>query len=815
MRIPAAAHTLSTMPGCTSLACQLLLWIGLAAAGTVCQDPSPDESIEGKVIKEILIRGNERVTEEAVKAKMRTRAGNPFNSNLVSQDIKTLTQADGFFLKVTVKHAVLPDGKLSLLFRVKEKSFVEKILCVGVVQEDLKEVKKEIRTVGKKFINRTEINLKARRLEAWYQKKGYHHVQVRPATRSGPRGGMIVVLLVDEGPRVKVGRIVFRGNRSIGDGDLLGQMETKQSGFLSSGIYDRDVVEADCIRLQEYYRRRGFKDAEVDLLDVLESEDYTEVTLVIWVEEGDAYIVESIEVEGNDLFTDVELLTGMEQKVGDRYDGFTIARDSEALLRRYREQAYLDIQLRDRGPKLVYLLDSPGIKLVYRVNEGHRIRCGQIKLIGNKITQDKVILRALSIAPGDYLDIREVERSINRLIGLGYFEPGVGVAMPEFKETGSRNVKDIVLKFKEGNTGRLHLGVGVGSDSGLSGIFSLTKENFDIADLPTSFWNMFNGRAWSGGGQTLVFSAAPGTRISNFQIRFREPRVMNTPWIFDASVYKSRRRFDTYYSDRTGARLNIGRHLDRDLGIRDRFSTNTAFRYEVVDFENSEDDVDITVPPPALREERILRIHSIEQTLRYASWDDPLFTTRGFEVILRVIPAGGFLGGTENFLKTSASFDVGIPIYTSEERTIHVLGLRGQFGWCEEFGDSDFVPLVERFFVGGIDTLRGFDFQGVGPRDRNGDVTGGQAMWATSVEYRFPIYQNTLRGLFFWDAGTVGERITDPSFRDVRMSVGFGFRIIIPILGNRPIAFDFGIPIKKKTADERRFFSFTISPYMF
>ena len=526
------------------------------------QESRPEDQ-EGRIIEEIKVLGNERVSDEAVKAKLLTREGNAFNSSLVSKDIKALTQADGYFLDVNVKRIVLPGGTLSLLFKVKEKDFVERVHCYGAVRENVKEVLAEVQLKGLRFVDRSEIRRRARRLESWYRKKGYHHVQVRTTTRSGPRGGTLVYFLVDEGPRVKVERVVFRGNRSLDSGLLLKVMQTEESGFLNTGIYDREVAEADCIHLQEYYRHRGFQDARVDLLDVLWNEDNSAVTLVVGVDEGDPYIVDCIEIEGNRLFTDEELFLQMEQKVGERFDGMNISLDIEALLYRYKEQAYLDVQLKE---DLVYRLEAPRIKLVYKINEGEKIRVGQIKVYGNEITQDKVILRTLSLAPGDYLNIQEVRRSINRLRSLGYFEPGrLGVAEPEFKKTASRNVQDMILRFREGRTGRLRLALGVGSDRGLSGIFSFTKENFDIANRPRSWRGLFAGEAFSGGGQTLILQAAPGTRVSNFQARFKEPRVFNTPWIFDASLYRTRYRYDAFFSDRTGFRLSLGRHLDRDL----------------------------------------------------------------------------------------------------------------------------------------------------------------------------------------------------------------------------------------------------------
>ena len=131
---------------------------------------------------------------------------------------------------------------------------------------------------------------------------------------------------------------------------------------------------------------------------------------------GDAYVVEGIEIEGNKLFTSEELLALLAQRVGERYDGLKIRRDLLTLERVYQEKAYLDVRFLDpTGPGLVFALDAPRVKLIYRIQEGEKIRLGQIKLEGNQITQDKVILRELIVAPGDYADIGEVERSIQRL----------------------------------------------------------------------------------------------------------------------------------------------------------------------------------------------------------------------------------------------------------------------------------------------------------------------------------------------------------------------------------------------------------------
>jgi len=794
----------------------LVLVAGLApaqpASGRKPSDVAPAQEIEeGLIIKKIEIIGNKRVTDAAIKSKLLTREGDPFRSAKLSKDIKALSESEGYFIHVDVDHVVLPDKKLILRFRVKEMNYVERVRCLGVVNEELEDVLEEVKIEAGRFVNQYEIDLKSRQLEAWYRKKGYQYVQVRARTRPGRAGGTDVIFLVNEGPRVKVDRVVFRGNKSLSDSDLLGQMQTETSGIFSKGIYDRELAEADCIRLQEYYRERGFKDAKVNLVDVLENEDFSRVTLVIRIDEGEPYVVEAIEIEGNHLFTDEELLGGMKQRPGQRYDVLNIVQDVRAIVDRYREQAYLDIRFQDRdGPKQVYRLDGPRLKLVYRLNEGEKIRLGQIRVEGNEITRDKIILRELTLAPGDWVDIREVDRSLARLRALGYFDPAGGVMAPLWKDTGNKNVKDLVLRFREGKTGHLRVAVGVGSDSGLSGLLSVTKENFDIADLPRSFESIFTGGAFSGGGQTLILSVAPGTQISNYQVQFIEPRIFSTPWSLNTSIFAHRRIFDTYETDRTGARLTIGRRLDRDLDLRDLFSSQSTFRWEIVDLKDSTFDVDLTVPPPPLRVPTTMRINSFEQRFVYKAWDDPLLTTRGWEAAVSGQLAGGPFGGSEDFIKTIASAEFGIPIFTTVNRKIHVLGARGQVGWSQEYGDSLFVPLVERFFLGGSETLRGFDFQGVGPRDRNGDVTGGQVMWATSVEYRFPLVQRFLRGLLFWDAGALANRVTGPEWDKVRMSVGFGFRITVPFLGPRPFAIDFGFPIQQEPLDEDRLVSLTI-----
>ncbi len=803
------------MVGVTAM--RVVLLVALAASMLGAQR-LPTGIEDGAIVDRIDIVGNERVSSATVLAKLSLVPGSKFDGAKLAHDIKLLYR--NYFLDVQVDSAEVGPGRFALVFRVKEKDFIERVTCIGVVEESEKDVLDVVQMRRRQFVDRAEVELKARQLEEWYRRQGYHYVQVGSRTLPGKRGGAAAVFLVDEGPQVSIDRIVFRGERSLDDSELERVMQSDQAGVLTSGLFDREVVEADCVRLQEYYRERGFMDAVVTLLDVVANDDKSSVTVVVHIDEGDAYVVDEIVFEGNELFTDVELRVPLQQKIGERFDGRTVVRDTQVLLRRYKEQAYLGVDLEDTllgapGPQLVYRLDESKVKLVYRIAEGKRVRIGKIELEGNDITRDKVILRALTFGPGEYVNIVEVERSINRLAGLNYFEAGTGIVGPIWRDTGRPDVKDLILRFKEGATGNLRLAVGVGSDSGITGLFQVTKQNFDIADWPRSLKDVFGGRAFSGGGQTLVLSAQPGTQISQFTIRFSEPYVFDTPWRFDASLFRRRSIFDSFESDRSGFRLGIGRSLDRDLGLTDVFQVNTGYRWEKVRFEDDQDDQDVAVPPPPLRVEQTLRILSLEQSIRYASWDDPLLTTKGFELWTNVQWAGGPFGGNQDFVKSESRGEFGIPVYRSSSGGIHVFGVRGYFGWAEEYGNTDFVPLVERFFLGGQDWLRGFDFQGIGPRDRNGDVTGGQAAWATSVEYRFPLYRNQLRGVLFWDSGTVAERITDDSFDDIRQSLGFGFRITIPALGPTPFAIDFGFPIQKEDFDETRLISFSMAELRF
>lgn len=769
----------------------------------------------GALVQKIEVIGNKRVSAAAIKAKLRTREGQPFLPDDLSRDIKSITESDGFFIDVQVDYTVLPDGGLVLIFRVKEMNYVESVRCTGVVEESVKEVMKEVEIEPGRFVNNTDIVLKARRLETWYRKKGYRHVEVKHRTRPGRGGGTVIEFQVNEGPLVRVRRIVFRGNRSVSDSELRGRMTTKERGLFEKAPYDREMVEADCVRLQEYCQERGYKDARVTLLGTEENEDFSRVTLVIGVVEGESYLVGSIQVEGNNLFTDEELLLTMRQKAGQQFDQDKIRDDLTSIALRYQEHAYLDVEIKDGGPKLVYALDAPRVNLVYRIREGEKIQIGEIRLEGNEITQDKVILRELTVAPGEWADMREVRRSVARLNALGYFEPRFGVQGPEWKPTRHPTVKNMVLKFKEGRTGHLRMAVGVGSDTGLTGLLSITKENFDLTDLPKEPGDIFTGGAFSGGGQRLSLSIQPGTRVSNYQLSFYEPHAFDTPWGFDAAVFRNRRNFDTFDSDRFGTRFSVTRRLDRDLEIDDIFRSTTAYRWEVIDLSDGIAGSDKSQPQDPLREDQILRINSLEQRFRYMAWDDPLLTTRGWQADISLRNAGGIFGGNTDFNKVVTSGEFGFPIYTSPARAIHVLGVRGQLGWSEEYGDSDFVPLVERFFLGGTETLRGFDYQGVGPRDFNGDPVGGQMMWATSVEYRFPIVKRFLRGVFFWDSGALGRKWGDDEFDKVRHSVGFGFRITLPMFGNRPFALDFGFPVVEEDQDDTRLISFTIGRVLF
>jgi outer membrane protein assembly complex protein YaeT len=431
------------------------------------------------------------------------------------------------------------------------------------------------------------------------------------------------------------------------------------------------------------------------------------------------------------------------------------------------------------------------VTVLYQVEERQPARVGQIFIVGNTRTRQNVILRQVPLYPGQvlsYPDIRLAERNLAR---LNIFEASPdGAIRPTVTVLDNTDspFKDILIQVQEANTGSLLFGVGVNSDSGLTGSIVLNERNFDITRVPTSFEDFLNGTAFRGAGQELRIEAVPGTQLQRYTISFREPFLFDSPYSLTTSGYFYQRIFNEYQEDRLGGRVTVGRK------INDCWSASVTTRLEDVRVGS----VSIFAPEDYQSAQGNNFLAGFRGGVTYDTRDSFIRPTEGSVVDL----SAEEVTGTHTF--TLLNLDAS-QYFTTYQRADgsgrQVLALHSQVGWA-----SSNTPVYERFFAGGFRSLRGFQFRGVGP-DVNGFKTGGDFLFLNSLEYLIPVTANEqVQVVTFVDSGTVTPRID--KWDDYRVSVGFGLRFTVPMLGPVPIALDFGFPIVKGPRDNEQVFNF-------
>jgi outer membrane protein insertion porin family len=348
---------------------------------------------------------------------------------------------------------------------------------------------------------------------------------------------------------------------------------------------------------------------------------------------------------------------------------------------------------------------------------------------------------------------------------------------------------DVDIDVTEARTGRLMFGVGVNSDAGVVGNIVLEENNFDIMRPPRSFADILNGQAWRGGGQSFRIEAVPGSEVSRYLMSWQDPFFLNTDFSFGVSGFYYTRFFEDWDEQRLGGRVSLGRLLGNF------WSLSGAVRLENVHIDS------IRAGAPAVLTDvagdNFLSTGRI--ALAHDTRDSSFLPTQGHLV------EGSYEQGFGDF--NYPRFELtGSQFFTVYERPDgrgkHILQLRGQTGWT-----GDDTPIFERFFAGGFQSFRGFEFRGVTPREGTTKV-GGQFMLLGTAEYIIPITaDDNVRGVLFSDFGTVEPDVSVDQFR---VSVGAGLRLIVPAMGPAPIALDFAYPLVQEDFDEKQVFSFYV-----
>ncbi|MFG0328272.1 MAG: outer membrane protein assembly factor BamA [Phycisphaerales bacterium] len=775
--------------------CGLVMLIGAprAASGQPTEvDPTSLASpFEGLPVREVRLEGLRRVSRQLVQNQIHTSVGQPYDSETIAQDYRNLTRLDEF-RRIGVEAEKTEDGGVLILFVFDEWPLVADIQVTGNRRVSDQEIRSAIAMRGGDPLDSFLIARSEEQIEQLYRERGYYLVQVETDDAVLAESN-IILFRVREGPRVRVKDIVFRGNDAFEDGELANQIDSKKAVFLFRvGQLDEDTIQADIQALVAYYRERGYLDVRVDRQIDL-ANNLKEAKLVFLIDEGPLYLLRDVRIEGASEFTREQLVALMEIKAGDVYSRDRLRNSVTAIREAYGQLGYYGVRVTDTPFRVE---GENAVDLLIQIEEAPLAYTGEVKVIGNDTTQERVILRELPIRPNRPLNIVDKDRLENRVLSTGLFrEVEITVREPDPID---QLYRDVVIEVEEGDTGSFNIGAAVSSDFGLFGTVSYEQRNFDLADPPESLTEFLAGRAFRGAGQTFNVTAQPGNEFSSYSVSITEPYLLGTDNALRSSLLYIERELDVYDETRYGGRFSLGRRLG------DVWTIGANTRFQSVDLQ----DIDPKAPVDVFAVQDENAITGVGLELVRTTVDDRFRPTKGSRVQLEFEQIG-LVGGDFDFSKAEFAHSVFFPIEEDFLGRTSVLSFQTRAGYL--FGGD--TPVYERYYLGGR-SFRGFDFRTVSPKGIRNDTgtlgrdpVGGDFLFFFGTQYDFPIWDRFIGGVVFVDSGTVVE---DPGFDDYRVSAGLGLRIFIPQLGQAPLAFDFGFPLMDQDRDVRQIFSFSI-----
>ncbi len=719
------------------------------------------------LVNSIEVKGLKRIEEGAVKSKITQRTGEPLSSEKTADDIKNIYKM-GYFDDVKVEIEPF-EGGLKLIYIVKEKPTIVRVDFQGNKEIDDSRLKEKLTITPGSISDTLLIQDNADRLRALYEEEGYWLAKVVPVVKKISDDEVSLTYQIEEGPKVKIKAIRIEGNRAISTGKIKKVMETREwwlfSFVTSSGYYKKDTMDTDIEKIRDLYFNNGHIKVAVADPKIQLTDDKKGMIITIQISEGDRYKISSIEVTGNKAFPEAELRKKIRSSPDNVFSREILRQDIAALTETYSEKGYALVTV---YPDLVPDESTKQVRVSFRVEEGDVYRIGRIGVSGNVKTRDKVIRREIRLDEGDLFNSALLRRSYERVNNLNFFESVDMQPKPKPEE----KLVDIDVKVKERPTGFLSVGGGYSSVDKFIGMVDLTQGNL------------------FGKGQYIKLKGELGGRSTFYELSFRDPWFMDKPVSFGTSIYRTTRKYIEYDRKAIGFEVSFGKSFNEYL------RGNISYNFEEATIYNIASDASSRVKDQAGTK----TTSSITPSVVRDSRDSYLDPTRGSRNALHLTFAG--LGGSNAFLKGIADSAWFFPI---GETTV---SLRGRIGYATGvFGKP--LPLYERFYVGGIYTIRGLGFGEAGPRDENGDVMGGTKELIFNTEYIFPVVKDLrLKGVVFFDAGKAYD--AHESMGDLRYTSGLGFRWISPI---GPIRIEWGYNLDRKPGESKSRWEFTFGTF--
>jgi outer membrane protein insertion porin family len=774
----------ATAVACVTSVMTLLLFCGGSSAQTA-----------GPEIKALEIDAGEGVDATQVQSRIKIREGDRYTPAAVDTALQEIWRMGGVAMPVAETAPV--EGGVKLIIHVRRLPVIDKIEFTGSLAIERTALYDALTKREGDSADESSFKADETALLGLYRKKGFPLATVKHSAQEQD-GKWTVVYQVDSGQKLNIGEVRFEGNQAFDVKALRGILATRPTGLFTEGQFDETTFKADATTVADYYHARGYLDAQVGQRIEYDATGQTLFPVIV-VREGSLFTVEQVVVAGNETIPLAELLAVLGTKQGNAFSEEQLDKDLKALRDKYGATGHAGADIRKH---ISYDAKAATVSIELEVgSEGPVYRIGRVDIRGNTVTKDNVIRRYVSLHPGDIADTTKVQAVQDRLVRTGLFTAETGPAgeavVVYFVDTDEEGVKDLVVEVHDDVRGRVSVGAAWNSDIGPTGLIEVVHNNFDITDWPHDWQDFSQGTAFAGGGQQLLLRLQPGPDYYDYRVSWMNPSIKDTDLFGGFEVYATNRALEDYSVARTGANFRFGRKF-----MDDKLTLSIIPGIEEVDVH----DIDGDAPPDAFKAKGTNSRHYLTLEAAFDQRDNPVDPSNGFYASASFTNVGGFLGGDVEAMEERIRADVFKTITDSPKWGKHVVHFGMQFGFMQ---GSD-IPIFERFHAGGIGSLRGFEYDGIGPV-QDGKQIGGEFLALGTAEYKFPIYGPAVQGVFFTDFGTLQKSI---SIADPRVAVGFGLRLN-PFKNkgkgySTPIGIDVAFPVMKSSSDDTQPVSFSV-----
>ncbi|MCM2277842.1 MAG: outer membrane protein assembly factor BamA [Oligoflexia bacterium] len=744
------------------------------------------EKLIGKTLGEIQVQGLKRLEKEAVLGKIGMKAGQVLSQEQVRSDIKAIFGM-GFFDDIEVTAEALDTQRVKLAFNVKERPVVSRVTFEGNERIGTNDLRDVIKVKEWSILDVNKVKEDVALLQKHYEDKGFYLAKVSFSLRPGRTDQVELTYRINDYDKVQIKKITFLNNRHFSDEKLKSVLaETREGGFFSfmngSGNFKESSFKVDLQRLTYWYLDHGFVKFRYENPVVTVSDDKKWLYLSVYLDEGEQYQMGSTEFSGDLLFQKEELHADVTLAQGETFSISKRNLDIQKLTEKYQDLGYAFVNV---IPKMNVKDDSRTVDIDYGFEKGNLVHFGEINIVGNSKTHDKVIRRELKINEGELYSGTKLRISRENVERLGYFAPGE-VVFNTVTPKGKNDILNVEISIKERSTGTITLGAGYGSVQGF--FFTSTVSEINLM----------------GRGQTVslqVQYSASETKNNSFNLGFTDPYAFDSRWSMGFDLYTI--SFDVplkYHTRKLGFDVRFGHP------IGDYTNAFITYKNEGLNIGDVRDQ-DLANNHENLVDPDIGVLSSIVWSVVRDKRNNRFETTDGEYQSLSLETAG--LGGDKNFIKWSLNSRfyrrlVGDLVFRNSIEVGQITAISG-----------DQLPPSEKFYLGGPNNMRGYDLFGLGPTlvtSSNRRIPlGGTFQTLGLFELEYPLLREAgLKFVTFFDAGNTWESLPkngEPF--TLRTDLGFGFRWFSPI---GPLRFEFGYPLARRSDESESQFVFFIGP---